>query len=209
MVLQRLVAEDPARPLVLVGVSLGGNVLLKWLGEQGDNAPAAVRAAAAVSVPFDLARCARQIEQGFAQVYGRFFIKTLKHKALAKLERFPGLYDADAVRRVRTIWEFDDVVTAPVHGFADAADYYARSSSLGFLPAVRVPTLLFNAVDDPFLPASVLADVRVAAAANPALHCHFPAYGGHVGFVAGSAPWSARYWMEESVLSWTAGRLTP
>ncbi len=200
--IRRIAAEAPERPLLLVGVSLGGNVLLKWLGEQGSDVPAAVRAAVAVSVPFDLARCARQIEQGFARVYGRFFVRSLRAKTLAKLEHFPGLVEAEAVRRVRTIRAFDDVVTAPIHGFADAADYYARSSALGFLGDVRVPTLLFNAVDDPFLPAAVLDEVRAVAARNPHLHCQFPAFGGHVGFVAGAVPWRARYWMEEAVLAW-------
>ena len=205
--LRRIAAEDPARPLLVVGVSLGGNVLCKWLGEQGEAAPPQVRAAVAVSVPFDLARCARQIERGFARVYGRFFVRSLRAKTLAKLERFPGIVDAAALARVRTIWEFDDVVTAPIHGFRDAADYYARCSALRFLPAVRVPTLLFNAVDDPFLPVAVLDEVRAAAAANPALQCHFPSYGGHVGFVAGAAPWAATYWMEETVLAWGAKML--
>jgi predicted alpha/beta-fold hydrolase len=209
VVIRRVAAEDPDRPLVLVGVSLGGNVLCKWLGEQGSDAPAQVRAAAAVSVPFDLARCSRQIEQGFARVYGRFFVKTLKAKTAAKLQRFPGLVDAEALAAVRTIWQFDDVVTAPVHGFSDAADYYARCSALRFLPDVRVPTLLLNAADDPFLPREILDEVRAVAAVNPALHCQFPSYGGHVGFVAGPLPWRATYWMEELVVAWMARRLQP
>jgi uncharacterized protein len=205
--IRRIVAEDPARPVLLFGVSLGGNVLLKWLGEHGSDVPATVRAASAVSVPFDLARCARQIERGFARIYGRFFLKTLTAKTLAKLERFPGLVDADVLRRVRTIWEFDDAVTAPIHGFASAEDYYARSSSLQFLNAIRVPTLLFNAVDDPFLPAEILDEVRAVASENPQLRCHFPRFGGHVGFVAGATPWQARYWMEETVLAWGTAML--
>lgn len=207
LVIRRVIAEDPSRPLLLVGVSLGGNVLCKWLGEQGEAAPPQVRAAAAVSVPFDLARCARQIERGVARVYGRHFIKTLKAKTAAKLARFPGIVDAAALARVRTIWEFDDVVTAPLHGFADAADYYSRCSALRFLPTVRVPTLLFNAADDPFLPREVLDEVRAVAAVNPALRCHFPSYGGHVGFVAGAMPWTATYWMEQSVVDWGASVL--
>jgi predicted alpha/beta-fold hydrolase len=205
--LRRIAAEDPARPLFPVGVSLGGNVLLKWLGEQGRAVPANVQAAAAVSVPFDLARCSRQIESGFAKLYGGFFIRSLKTKTVAKLERFPGLVDRAALERVRTIWDFDDVVTAPIHGFRDAADYYAQCSALRFLPGVRVPTLLLNAADDPFLPPVILDEVRAVAAENSALHCHFPSYGGHVGFVAGGVPWGARYWMEEGVVGWGAGAL--
>ncbi len=205
--IRRILAEDPGRPTLLIGVSLGGNVLLKWLGEQGADVPDEIRGAVAVSVPYDLARCARQIEQGFAAVYGRFFLKGLKAKTLAKLERFPGLVDRAAVERARTIWEFDDVVTAPIHGFASAADYYARSSALQFLDRVRVPSLLFNATDDPFLPRPVLDEVRTVAARNPYLECHFPSHGGHVGFVAGPHPWAARYWMEEDALAWGEQRL--
>jgi uncharacterized protein len=207
--IRRIVREDPDRPTLLIGVSLGGNVLLKWLGEQGPDIPAAIRGAVAVSVPFDLAQCARQIERGFAAMYGRFFLKGLKAKTLAKLERFPGLVDRAAVERVRTIREFDDVVTAPLHGFASAADYYARSSALRFLEHIAVPALLFNAADDPFLPRALLEDVRAAAARNPYLQCHFPPHGGHVGFVAGPHPWAARYWMEEDILTWGASLLAP
>ena len=203
-VIRRIVAADPGRPTMLLGVSLGGNVLLKWLGEQGSAVPSEVKAAVAVSVPFDLARCSRQIEQGFAAVYGRFFMKGLKAKTFAKLERFPGLVDPAALERVRTIWEFDDVVTAPIHGFASAEDYYRRASSLQFLDRVRVPSLLFNAADDPFLPRPILDEVRAVAAQNPYLQCHFPEHGGHVGFIAGAHPWKARYWMEEDALAWAA-----
>ena len=200
----RIVADDPGRPTVLMGVSLGGNVLLKWLGERGDAVPPAIRGAVAVSVPYDLAAASRKIERGFSKVYGRFFLKRLKAKTLAKVPSFPGFVDAAAVARVRTLWEFDDVVTGPVHGFASAADYYARSSSMGFLDRIRVPTLLLNAQNDPFLPRTVLHKVRAIAAGNPYLQCEFPAHGGHVGFIAGPHPWRADYWMERHSLDWLA-----
>jgi predicted alpha/beta-fold hydrolase len=128
---------------------------------------------------------------------------------VAKRARFPDLADDVTLARARTLWDFDDVVTAPVHGFRDAADYYARSSSLGYLARVRVPALLLSAVDDPFLPAAVLDEVRAVAAANPALSVEFPAHGGHVGFVGGTVPWRTDYYAERRTFEWVAGMLPP
>jgi predicted alpha/beta-fold hydrolase len=203
-VVRRLAALEPNRPLVLAGFSLGGNVLLKWLGEQGSHAPAQVRAAAAVSVPYDLGLGSRQIERGFARMYTRHFLRTLRRKALAKLSKTPGLFDEDRLRQVRTLWDFDDVVTAPVHGFRDAADYYARSSAQQYLEAIRRPTLLVSARDDPFLPREVLDDVELLALKNCFLSVGFSDHGGHVGFVAGRWPWRVRYHAEERVVAFLA-----
>lgn len=190
--LDRIIAESPSRSIVLAGVSLGGNVLLKYLGERGAEVPQQIRAAAAMSVPFDLARGCRHIQQGFSRVYERHFLKTLTAKARAKIARYPDLLEDPAVLdQVRTLWEFDDVVTAPVHGFANAADYYARSSSIGFLHGIRVPTLLLSAEDDPFLPPEVLAEVREIARDVPDIEVEFVRHGGHVGFVSGRRPWRA------------------
>ena len=194
--IERILREHPDTPLALVGVSLGGNVLLKYLGERGDDVPNAVRAATAISVPFDLARGSRHISRGFSKIYERYFIKSLRSKALAKFERYPDLCDRDAVQRVRTLWEFDDAVTAPVHGFRDATDYYARSSSIHFLRGIRQPTLLLSAEDDPFLPKDVLDEVRAIARENAALQVEFVERGGHVGFVSGRVPWRPIWWAE-------------
>jgi predicted alpha/beta-fold hydrolase len=195
--LRRIVAERPHAPIGLAGVSLGGNVLLKWLGERGaEDVPAAVRGAVAISVPFDLARGSRRISRGFSRVYERFFLRSLVAKARQKLARHPDLCDPAALDRVRTLWDFDDVVTAPVHGFRDALDYYTQSSSIQFLSRIRVPTLLLSAVDDPFLPPDVLDEVRAIAAGNPSLELEFVRRGGHVGFVSGRAPWRAVYYAE-------------
>ncbi|MHB0948278.1 MAG: YheT family hydrolase [Gemmatimonadaceae bacterium] len=199
-VLGRLIAGAPAVPRLLAGVSLGGNVLLKWLGERGGQVPPQVKGAAAMSVPYDLARGCRYISQGFSQVYERHFLRSLKEKALRKLDRYPGAFDRDAVLRARTLWDFDDAVTAPLHGFAGAADYYRRSSSLGYLHDIRLPTLLLSAEDDPFLPREVLDEVREIARGNPALELEFVRRGGHVGFVSGRIPWRSRYWGEWRVL---------
>ena len=199
-VVRRLVREHPRQPLCLAGFSLGGNVLLKWLGERGEDLPAEVRGAAAVSVPFDLERGSRFIERGFARVYTKHFLGTLRAKARAKLARDPDLFDGSALDRAHTLFEFDDAVTAPVHGFRDAHDYYRRSSSLHFLGRIRVPTLLLSAFDDPFLPAAVLAEVSRLARDNPALFPEFHDRGGHVGFISGRSPLSARYYAEARVV---------
>ena len=164
-----------------LGVSLGGNVLLKWLGERGAAAAARVRRAAAVSAPLDLAAAADALDRGLNRLlYTRMFLDTLKPKSLAKLERFPGLYDAARLRRARTFREFDDLVTAPLHGFRDAAHYWKASSSGSYLAGVRVPTLVVNARNDPFLPERAL--LAATAVAAPCVELDFPRTGGHVGF---------------------------
>lgn len=202
---RRLAAERPGVPILATGVSLGANVLLKWLGEQGKNVPPELRAAAAVSTPFDLGAGSRFLERGFSRVYVRHFVGKLKAKARAALERHPNLpVDRLRMERSRTFWEFDDAFTAPVHGFAGADDYYSRSSSLGFLSKVAVPTLLFSAVDDPFLPAPILEQVREVARANPLLLPEFTPTGGHVGWVSGS-PLAPVYHMEPRVIHWLEG----
>jgi len=207
LVVDRVAAEHPASPLLLAGVSLGGNVLLKWLGERGDGVPTAVRAAAAVSVPFDLGRGARRIGRGFSRVYERHFLRSLRRKAHAKLARYPDLFSAERLGAARSLFDFDDVVTAPVHGFASADDYYARSRAIRFLAGIRRPTLLLSAADDPFLPPAVLDDVRLLAAGNPALHVEFVRRGGHVGFVGGRVPWRPVWWGERRVVEFLAAQL--
>jgi uncharacterized protein len=195
-VLDRVIREHPESPIVVAGVSLGGNVLLKFLGEHSRALPRQLRAAAAISVPFDLERGARFIGQGFSRVYDRHFLHTLRPKALAKLQRYPDLFDRSKLERATSIFDFDDAVTAPVHGFVDARDYYAHSSSISFLSAIRLPTLLLSAADDPFLPTAVLDTVREIASGNPSLSLEFPKHGGHVGFVAGRWPWRPFYYAE-------------
>jgi hypothetical protein len=202
-VVKRLVAENPGLQLVMCGVSLGGNVLLKWLGEQGGDAPKELKRAAAVSVPFDLEAGARYMEHGFAPVYVRHFLRTLSAKTLKKLELHPDLCDREKLLAARSFWDFDDALTGPVHGFTGAHDYYERSSSIRFIDKVRIPTLLMNAWDDPFLPPRILEEVREIAKGNHNLYLDFTRRGGHAGWVAGQ-PWSQRYYMEERVVRWLA-----
>lgn len=206
-VVRRLAADRPGTPLVLAGVSLGGNVLLKWLGERGASLQGVVAAATAISAPYDLARSSRHIDATASRFYSRRFLRTLRTKALAKVARFPDLADEAAVRNARTLWDFDDAFTSVVHGFRDAADYYARSSSIGFLAGIRVPTLLLSAGDDPFHPPEVLADVARIARDNAALQPEFVPVGGHVGFVEGGVPWRTSSYCERRAVEFGAERL--
>lgn len=198
--LSRVLAEIPEAPLCAVGVSLGGNVLLKYLGERGQDVPSRLRAAAAISVPYELSRSAERINHGFSRSYQRFFLKTLKAKTLLKGRMYSNFPDGETVRRIGTLVEFDDIVTAPLHGFGGAADYYRRASSIGYLPGVRIPTLLLSAYDDPFLPAEVLTAALMAAKQSPAIQVEFHERGGHVGFVSGAVPWRPFYYMEHRVM---------
>ena len=181
---RRIAGRVGPAPLYVAGVSLGGNALAKWLGEAGEDARFVARAAV-ISAPLDLMVAGDALGRGFARVYARHFLATLKVSALARLERFPGLYAADDVRRAGTLRDFDNVVTAPLHGFRDTDDYWTRASSKPHLPAIRVPTLVLNARDDPFMPAHALPGERDV---SPHVTLEQPERGGHVGFVTGPFP---------------------
>ncbi len=183
--LRRLKERAGAAPLYAAGVSLGGNVLAKWLGERAEAALAVVERAASISAPLDLMAGGDALGRGFGRLYTWHFMRTLRANALERLERFPGLFDGEAVRRARTLREFDDAVTAPLHGFRDTDDYWTRASAKPWLCRIQVPTLLVNARDDPFLPEAALPTEREVPAA---VKLEFPAQGGHVGFVSGPFP---------------------
>ena len=194
--LRRLRSVAGSAELFAVGVSLGGNALLKWLGEEGEAAREVLRAAAAVSAPVDLTAAGDALGRGFNLVYARHFLGSLKRKTAAKLVRFPGCVDGAAAARARTLREFDDAVTAPLHGFRDASDYWLRSSAKPLMSSVRVPTLVINARDDPFLPGEYLPSPREV---STQVELEFPAGGGHVGFVTGPFPGRIR-WLPARVL---------
>jgi uncharacterized protein len=198
-VLEKIVHQFPAAPLALAGVSLGGNVLLKFLGERGSNLPHQLKAAAAISVPFDLARSSVRINRGFSRFYQQFFLNSLKEKAQEKAMRFPDLAPREEIAALKTLEDFDNLITGPLHGFRDAHDYYERSSSLPWLHRIRLNTLLLSAVDDPMLPPEVLDEVRELAKNNPALDLEFVQKGGHAGFVTGSVPGRPFYYAEYRV----------
>jgi predicted alpha/beta-fold hydrolase len=182
-VLRRLRAMHRG-PIVAAGVSLGGNVLLRWLGERREDA-SIISAAAAISAPLDVHAGGRALSQGFGKIYTRNFLKTLKVKALQKLEQYPGLFDANAMLGSRTMYEFDNIVTAPLHGFRDADDYWTRATTRPLLPEVTVPTLVLNARNDPFLPGTALPARHEVSAA---IQLDQPRHGGHVGFMTGPFP---------------------
>jgi uncharacterized protein len=189
--LERAASIAAGAPLFAMGVSLGGNVLLKFLGDAGERAGSLLRAAAAVSAPLDLAGGGDALEFGVNRlIYTRMFLATMKPKALAKLDRFPELFDADRLRAARTLRTFDDVFTAPLHGFRDAADYWARASSKPVLRGIALPTLVINALNDPFLPPHHLPSATEVSAHVTA---EYPRDGGHVGFVSGAFPGHLRW----------------
>jgi predicted alpha/beta-fold hydrolase len=183
-VLRRLHASDAGKERYVVGVSLGGNVLCKWLGERRAGASELVTAAAAVCAPFDLHAAGDALERGFNRIYAENFLFTMKRRALDRLARFPGLFDEARLRAARTLRAFDDVFTAPLHGFRDTDDYWTRSSSRPLLGGITVPTLLLSARDDPFLPEAALPG---ASEVSSAVVRDFPRFGGHVAFSSGCA----------------------
>ena len=173
-------------PIVAVGVSLGGNALVRWVEEAGETARETLRAVAAVSAPLDLAASGMAIGRGFNRlVYTRMFLASMRPKALATLARHPGLFDRERLLAARDLHDFDDVFTAPLHGFRDADDYWARASARPQLARVRLPALLLNARNDPFVPAASLPRADEVGAAVTLWQ---PAHGGHVGFPQGRFP---------------------
>jgi predicted alpha/beta-fold hydrolase len=195
-ILARLRAESPQAPLYAAGVSLGGNALLKWAGEREDEAGRRLTAIAAVSAPLDLAGCGHHLARGFNQVYTRHFLRSLKAVSAARLQAFPGLFDEQRMRRAVNLYEFDDAVTAPLHGFAGADDYWRRASAKPWLAGIRIPALVLNAMNDPFLPSRFLPGRHEASAS---VRLEYPAGGGHVGFVSGNFPGSLD-WLPQRLL---------
>jgi uncharacterized protein len=189
-------------PLYAVGFSLGANVLLRLLEDTGDDSP--VDAAAAVSAPFNLSIASRAIDGpgAFQKLYRERFLRSLKQKAREKLRQFPGTFDGEALERVRTLRAFDELVTAPLHGFRDASHYYEASSSGPLLHAIRRPTLLLSAEDDPIIPSETIPrDVS----GNPHLHRVVTARGGHVGFIAGGVL-TPSFWGEQQALAFLSAQ---
>jgi predicted alpha/beta-fold hydrolase len=183
-ILRALHSQHPGRPLVVSGVSLGGNALLKWLGERGEDA-AFVAAAAAICPPQDLQAGAESLSRGFNLSYSEYFLRSLRPKTMAMLARWPGLVDAERVRRARTFFDFDDAVTAPLHGFTSCYDYWTRSSCRQYLAGIRRPTLIINARNDPFVPVRALAPLQEVSSSVELVYTE---QGGHVGFPAPSMP---------------------
>jgi predicted alpha/beta-fold hydrolase len=175
----------PGAAVYAVGVSLGGSALLNWVGRAQGDATRLVAAAVAVSTPLDLTAAGHAIARGANRIYTHYFLRTLKPKALAMAARFPGTLDAARIRSVRSMWEFDETVTSRLHGFAGADDYWSSASSKAWLPAIELPTLVLNAQNDPFIPATSLPRRDEA---STAVTLEQPRDGGHAGFPVGPAP---------------------
>ncbi len=196
-ILRFLATRTGQAPLFAVGVSLGGNALLKWLGEHEAGCRNVIAAAAAVCPPLDLAISGRALGCGFNRAYTRHFLVTLKRKALEKSDRHPGLFDPQRIRSARSLYDFDDVYTGPVHGFAGVEDYWIRASSKPWLRSIRTPTLLVSAANDPFVPAAALPGPREL---SPDVTFECTATGGHVGFLRG--PWPGHIgWLPQRLLA--------
>lgn len=188
------------REIALVGFSLGGNITLKYLGEEPAALPSVVRCGVAFSVPCDLQGSARAMAEGRNRIYMKRFLADLRVRMEAKALQFPGRISMEGYGTIRTFQEFDDRYTAPIHGFRDAEDYWARCASRAYLPAIRVPTLLVNAVDDPFLSDGCFP--RQEAAASQRFHFEAPDRGGHVGFVSFGA--NGEYWSERRAVAFAS-----
>ena len=207
-ILRRFAAEHPQRPLLAVGVSLGGNALLRWAGEMGEVASKTTSAVAAVCSPLDLAAGGQAIGQGFNRlVYTRMFLNTMVPKALEKLQQHPGLFERDALLSARDLYAFDNVFTAPLHGFRDTQDYWSRASAKPLLKSIRVPALALNALNVPFVPA---ASLPCAKDASSHVSLWQPRDGGHVGFPCAKAltdfPGHVQ-WMPQAVGAWLLAQI--
>jgi predicted alpha/beta-fold hydrolase len=201
-ILQRM-SERRGGPVLAVGISLGGNMLLRWAEESGASARKKARAVAAVCSPIDMAAGGHAIGQGFARhTYTRMFLNTMKPKALAKLRQHPGLFDERRLRAARDLYEFDNVFTAPLHGFRDTDDYWKRASAKPHLRDIRIPALVLNALNDPFVPG---ASLPKPSEVGEHVTLWQPRHGGHVGFAGGRLPPGVAMTMPTSVFGWLKG----
>lgn len=185
--------REPNVNIAVVGISLGGNVLLKWLGETQHNM---IDAAIAVSVPFELHKAASRMQQGFSRFYQWYFMKCLRERLIEKFEVTVSPVNPEVLREVRTMFEFDDKITAPLHGFNDVNHYYSSSSSRQYLRNINVPTLILHAKDDPFMSADVIPGPHEL---SPKIILEVTEHGGHVGFVSGKFPWRPEYWLDQRI----------
>ena len=197
--LRRVVDEFAPRPVCILGYSMGGNIALKLAGEWGESAPSHVRAVCAVSPPIQLAMCSREIGRLRNRVYEQRFMRRLRAALRSKMALMPREFPERDLSSIKTIWQFDDEITAPAFGFADAADYYRRCSSAAFLEDIRVPTLVLHAQDDPFIPFQAF-DVD-AFERNPWIALLAPPHGGHVAFLGRSGSW---FWAQQQVMGYFA-----
>ena len=198
----KLRTDHPGSAVAVVGYSLGGNVLLKWLGETAGPRP--VRCAVAVSVPFDLGNIADRLERGFSRTYQWWLLRSLHASAVrkARLGLIPS--EPEEVFALRSFRAYDDRITAPLHGFAGVDDYYTRASSRQYLKGIATPTLIVHALDDPFMTPDAAPRQDEL---SPSVEFDLSPHGGHVGFISGALPWRPRYWLEERIPDYLGGYL--
>ncbi len=200
--LKTLHQEGQTRPVMAVGYSLGGNILLKYLGES--RADSQLQAATAVCVPLNLHVCAETLKHGFSRFYQRLLLKNMKNAAAQKFNRDTAAFDWDRAMAAEDFFEFDDAVTAPLHGFADVTDYYDSCSSAQFLRNIACPTLIVNALDDPFMTPAVIPDEEQL---SDAVQIEASRRGGHVGFIEGGTPWRPKYYLPRRVIDFLSEQL--
>jgi predicted alpha/beta-fold hydrolase len=201
-ILRRLISHRNAigaSKFYATGVSLGANALLRWLGESQHQAEF-IDAACAISAPLDLAAGGAALARGFNRLYSRVFLRTMQPKCLLKLQQFPGLFNRDDLLQARDLYTFDNIVTAPLHGYRDTDDYWDRASAKHILHDITVPTLVLNAQNDPFLPARHLPQSAAAC-----VQLDYPAQGGHVGFATGAPPGRLN-WLPQRMLQFLEGK---
>ena len=196
-VLCELIERDRLPEVFVAGFSMGGNIVLKMAGEWSDSAPAELRGFAAVAPCFDLAACVNALCEPRNFIYEKHFVRRLKHRMRRKARLFPGIYSLDDMHRIRSVRDFDEFITAPHCGFAGADDYYARSSAMHVLAAIRRPTLLLTAQDDPFVPFSTFASDAIRE--NPNFQLVAPLHGGHCAFISQDRG-ERRFWAEARVV---------
>jgi predicted alpha/beta-fold hydrolase len=195
----RQIRVEQAAPIFLVGYSLGGNVVLKLAGELGDDAHDLLAGVCAVSTPIDLAACVRKMGERRNRIYEWRFLSRLKERIRTRAQSMPGVYPVEILDSIKTVYDFDDRVTAPFFGFNTADNYYATQSSNQFLKNIRVPTLLVQAKDDPLIPFDVFSSPAIAG--NPFIELLAVEHGGHLGFLANRAP---HFWVDRALMEWIA-----
>lgn len=203
-VVEYLKEKERRSNLYLVGYSIGGNVLLKWMGEQGSHIPREIQKAAVISVPYDLVASVELMDEGFnRRVYTRALLASLKSKIRMKEKQFPGAIRYDVAKRCRTFRIFDREVTAPLNGFSDEMDYWIQTSCKKFLKSITVPTFLIHAKDDPFFPGELfpIGEVRDSEYLTALMVPH----GGHLGFIGGCWPWKQNLWLEKRIMEFFDG----
>lgn len=201
--LEQIRHREPNTPLGLVGYSLGGNIVLKWLGQ---NPRTSISAAAAISVPFLLESGVARMERGWSRAYQWRLVRLLRRSTMEKFAGRPGPISRDELAALRSFREFDDRVTAPLHGFANAAEYYRRSSSRAFLRSINTTALVIHALDDPMMS---VAGLPTVGELSPTIRFELSAHGGHVGFVGGIWPWQAQYWLDARISKFLHRHLKP